>query len=402
MRFKLLYLSSTEWGNLGRRKVRLAYELSRQKDVAAVLFVDPPVSTSILDLARGRFAPSHLPPRRRAHAEALLGRPRRVEPRLWVQRGSIKTLPLTRVARLRESALLGRLNQRLHLAGLERACRKVPGEALVLWLNHPLQAFALDAFPERLLCCFDWTDDWSEFARLPVADRAELERMTERILRRADVVFAVSQVLYERARALNPHAHLAPNATDFELLSREPAANGVGLADLPRPRLGYVGQIADSIDLELVRAVAEARPGWSFVFIGPIWESRAAEVAALERLANVRFVGAQPHGSLPDLLAAVDVCVLPHLRNELTRSMDPTKLYDYLASGKPIASTRVAGTERFAASLHLGDGADGFVRAVEKALQEDGRGAAERRRHAAENDWPRRASEMWAAVRRSA
>jgi hypothetical protein len=79
--------------------------------------------------------------------------------------------------------------------------------------------------------------------------------------------------------------------------------------------------------------------------------------------------------------------------------MDPTKLYDYLASGKPIAGTRVAGTERFAATLHLGDGPEEFVRAIEEALREDGSGVAERRRHAAENDWPRRAGEMWSVVR---
>ncbi len=44
--FKLLYLASNEWGNLGRRKVRLAYELAAQDDIASILYLNPPVPAS--------------------------------------------------------------------------------------------------------------------------------------------------------------------------------------------------------------------------------------------------------------------------------------------------------------------------------------------------------------------
>lgn len=401
MATKVLYLSSTEWGNLGRRKVRLAHELARREDVAAVLFANPPVPTSLLDLIRGRFASSHLRDLRRAHASAFAGRARREQAKLWVFDGSIKMLPLTRNERVRRSSALHRMNEHLYLSLLRRACRRLPGDELVLWLNHPSQAFALEAFPTRRFCCFDWTDDWSRYSLLPF-DRTAIENQTERMVRDADLVFAVSQSLLERARAVNQNAHLAPNATDFGLFSHATGkAAETPLEHVPRPRLGYLGQIAETLDFGLVRSLAEERPAWSFVFIGPVWENCAAAVAGLRQRSNVHFVGPQPHDSLPSLLSALDVCLLPHLQTPLTRSMDPTKLYDYLASGKPIVSTPVAGTERFADDLYLAGTASEFEQSIEVALQEHGSEAAARRAQAARNDWPRRTADMWAQIRRS-
>ena len=64
--FKILYFSGYKWGNMGRRKVRLAYEFACQPEVASLLYVEPPVATSVLDLARGHFEPRHLARNRRA------------------------------------------------------------------------------------------------------------------------------------------------------------------------------------------------------------------------------------------------------------------------------------------------------------------------------------------------
>lgn len=397
-RIKLLYFSSNEWGNLGRRKVRLAYEFSRQEEAAAVLYANPAVRSSVLDVARRRFEPSHLGDDPRAHADALLGRSRQAEEGLWIYTGSKKTLPLTRSERLRRSPILTGVNRWLYVAGLRRQIRRLPGDQLVVWLSHPLQVELLGAFPERRLACYDWTDDWVQFSLLPVADRSELERASGRVLRSADIVFAVSESLYQRAVAVNAHTYRAPNATDFELLS-PPGGMDLPvhpeLRSIPRPRLGYVGQIGENIDFALVRAIAEARRDWSFVFVGPIWATRKDEVAGTGRLGNVHFLGGKPHSELPEFFRGFDVCLMPHVHSPLTASMDPTKLYDYLASGRPIVSTSVAGTERFLDVVYIGDGPQEFVVGIEDALRENGGRMLRRLDYAQQNSWPRRATEMW-------
>jgi hypothetical protein len=94
-------------------------------------------------------------------------------------------------------------------------------------------------------------------------------------------------------------------------------------------------------------------------------------------------------------LRGFDACLIPHLLNPLTRSMDPTKLYDYLGSGKPIVSTKVAGTERFPDVLYLGDEVETFITGIEAALAENGALFDKRIEYARKNSWPERAREMW-------
>jgi len=400
-RYKVLYFSGYEWGNMGRRKVRLAHEFARQPEVASLLYVEPPVETSFLDLARGRLDSCHLEPSRRAHLQALLGRPRQVEEKVWAYTGSTKTVPLSRFDVLRRMDALRRLNRGLYVRGLRRSLARLRAGRVVLWLTHPLQVFALDAFPERALVCYDWTDDWAEFDWLPVEDREELIAWNDHIVRRADVVFAVSQHLTRRAQALNSHVCRAPNATDLDVIGVAVQRDGPvasELSDLPRPIIGYVGQIADKMDYELISHIAQARPDWSLVFVGPVWSTKRERVAALEASGNVHFLGARPFDVLASYLGGFDVCTLPHVISPLTRSMDPIKLYDYLATGKPIVSTPVAGVERFADVVHVGETPDAFLSGLERALSENGSLRKRRVSYAQENTWSRRAREMWKLV----
>jgi glycosyltransferase involved in cell wall biosynthesis len=398
--FKILYLSGYKWGNMGRRKVRLAYEFARQPEVASLLYVEPPVQTSLLDVARGRFLPSHLGQDRCAHLKALLGQPYQVEGKVWVYTGSQKTIPLTRLRALRRLEVLQWLNQALYIGGIRRLLKRLPGDELVLWLTYPLQAWALDAFPQRVLACYDWTDDWAAFDILPLEDPAEIVALNDRILQQVDLVFAVSAELERRATAVNPHTHRAPNATDPEKLGGAAADGPVAaeLAELPRPIIGYVGQIADKMDYELIGQVARARPDWNLVFVGPVWSSKRERTAALEALGNVHFLGARPFDTLVTYLRGFDVCTLPHAITPLTRSMDPIKLYDYLATGKPVVSTPVAGVERFADVVRVADGPEAFLVALEAALSEDGALTAQRLAYAQANTWPTRAKEIWEIV----
>jgi glycosyltransferase involved in cell wall biosynthesis len=196
-----------------------------------------------------------------------------------------------------------------------------------------------------------------------------------------------------------------PNATDLEKMAQSRDVNlpeAQELQGIPKPRLGYIGQIGENIDYDMIRAIAQAHPEWSLVFVGPIWANKEAEVADLSLLPNVRFLGGRPHRQLPGFLRGFDVCLMPHLRNPLTISMDPTKLYDYLASGKPIVSTTIAGVERFPDSLYLGDTSAEFVAGVEAALRENGGKIQLRLEQARQNSWPERAAEMWAIVQQLA
>ncbi len=397
---RMLYFSTYEWDDRWRRKQRLAHELARHVDLS-LLYVEPPTEDSLLDWVRGRFSPSHLPPRRGARWAAIRGAPRIEGERLHVLTVTEKIVPLSRWPRIRRMEWLHRLNRAYVVARLKAALAKLPPGRLVLWLTHPLQAWALDAFPQRSLACYDWTDDWAAFDVLPVDDRRDLEAANEMVLRRVDLVFAVSQALYERARTVNPRTWELPNATDTAVIGRA-AVNGPidgAVAALPRPRIGYVGQIADKLDYDLIGRVAERRPRWSFIFVGNVWENHRQEVEALAARPNIHFLGRRAYAELPNIMRGFDLCFLPHRLTPLTQSMDPIKLYDYLATGKPIVGTPVAGMERFADVVRVATTPEAMIAEMEAAFEEEPSLRLQRLVYAHRATWERRGEQAYRLIR---
>ncbi len=397
---RLLYFSTYEWDDRWRRKQRLAHELARRESVS-LLYVEPPTEDSVLDWLRGRFSPSHIPPRRDARLPALLGRPRIVEERVMALTCTEKILPLSRWELVRRWPVLHRINRAYVLARLRSALAQLPQGELVLWLTHPLQRWALAAFPQRRLACYDWTDDWAAFEVLPVENRRQLEVENEALLREVDLVFAVSRHLYHRAKAINPHTWELPNATDPAIIGRAAMTGPIDCAvkDLPRPRIGYIGQIADKLDYELIEQLAQRRPHWSFIFVGNIWDNHRHQVEALSRYPNIHFLGKRPYAELPDIIRGFDLCLLPHRLSPLTQSMDPIKLYDYLATGKPIVGTPVAGMERVPDLVRTASTAEAMVREMEAAFEEEPSLRLRRLLYARQATWERRGEEAYKRIR---
>lgn len=81
--------------------------------------------------------------------------------------------------------------------------------------------------------------------------------------------------------------------------------------------------------------------GGRLVLVGPA-PLDAADAACLAR-AGVVLLGPRPHDSVPAYLQHADVLVVPHVVTPFTDSLDPIKLYEYRAAGRPVVSTPVAG-----------------------------------------------------------
>ena len=99
---------------------------------------------------------------------------------------------------------------------------------------------------------------------------------------------------------------------------------------------GYTGTLhGDRIDVELVRRVAGiiGHTG-SVVLIGPEHLSKAEKERL--RLPNIFLTGAVPYARLPEYMHLFDVCIVPHKVTPFTESLNPIKLWEYLALGKPV------------------------------------------------------------------
>jgi len=107
---------------------------------------------------------------------------------------------------------------------------------------------------------------------------------------------------------------------------------------IPRPRIGFYGVVDERFNIELLRLLADQKPDWHFIVIGPVAK---IDPATLPTNKNIHFIGMRDYKELPSYLAGWDVAMMPFELNEATKFISPTKTPEFLAAGKPVVSTSI-------------------------------------------------------------
>lgn len=249
------------------------------------------------------------------------------------------------------------LRRRLAVRGFDRVD--------LLVIDSERYAFLLDAVPAGTTV-FRVVDAIGGFDATPPS----WIRRTHALMRRVDHVVATSQVVADELRGRSiPRVHVVPNGVDTDRFAQNvsgtPVEPPIEYRSLDSPRAVYVGAIESWLDVDLVRAVADALPHIGFVLVGPI----ATSVETLRSLANVHLLGARPYESVPQYLVHADVGIIPFRGTALTRSINPIKLYEYLACGLPVVATRSDELEQLDSPARLCRTVTEFVREVAEATE---------------------------------
>ena len=123
---------------------------------------------------------------------------------------------------------------------------------------------------------------------------------------------------------------------------------------------------------------------------------RGKEIKRLGRFPNVHFLGVRIYECALRYMRHFDVAMIPHVDNELTRHMNPLKLYVYLSLHVPVVSTMIENIDDSSEFLEKAGNAEEFVDAIERCLNENplaGRKEA-LRRHLQANSWDVRVAGM--------
>jgi UDP-galactopyranose mutase len=238
----------------------------------------------------------------------------------------------------------------------------------LLWYYTPM-AVSFTGHLTPVAIVYDCMDELSAFK----GAAAELKQREALLMRRASLVLTGGQSLYEAKRSQHHNIHPFPSSVDVKHFAqaRTITVDPLDQAAIPHPRLGFFGVIDERIDLDLLRDVAEARPEWQVVMIGPVVK---IDPATLPSCANMHYLGAKPYDQLPAYIASWDIALLPFARNEATRFISPTKTPEYMAAGKPIVSTSIRDVVRPYGQqelVRIADAVPEFVGACEAALAED-------------------------------
>jgi UDP-galactopyranose mutase len=237
--------------------------------------------------------------------------------------------------------------------------------ALLRWYYTPMMLPFSRHLPAACTI-YDCMDELANFRFAP----PELLVLEPQLLAVADVVFTGGYSLWEAKRDHHDNIHAFPSSVDAAHFARARRSDQSppDQVAIPAPRLGYYGVIDERMDLDLLAQVADARPDWRLVMVGPVVK---IDPAQLPRRPNLHFLGGKAYDQLPDYLSGWDVAIMPFEVNAATRFISPTKTPEYLAGGRPVVSTAIADVVRHYGELdgvRIAGDAPGFVAACEAAL----------------------------------
>lgn len=319
---RVALISLEPWDDVWRRNQHLVRELTSQKLVESIVFVEPP------QLRKGASAP------------------RQPLPGVTVIRPPLK-VP-RRFGGLRTSAYWLR----------RRWLRDID----LLWINDPvLGALCWD---RHLAAVYDVTDDWRHASRP--------QRLTDRLvaaetLLAANVATTVCSAELARRwkqrygvdAAVVQNAATAPSYLD--VVPRQ--LDGVG------PHVGYVGTLhGERLDVDLVLQLAASSAVGTVDLIGPDALS-ASDRDRLRQSSKIVFRGSVAAPEVPAWMMGLDLLVAPHVVTDFTLSLDAIKAFEYLATDRPVVAAPTSGFQDLTAPGLAVVAADRFVAAVEGYLR---------------------------------
>lgn len=219
--------------------------------------------------------------------------------------------------------------------------RQVPAGGVILYVHFAPLRHMFERFADAVVV-YDLLDDLSIYDASEEGLPAE-RRVTAHhphVMKEAAIVTVSNEVLFQRHRAERDDLILVPNGVEPERFATvQPRPADLPAADPDRPIIGYHGAIADWFDFDTLTVVAQTRPDWRFVLVGPVDPVATTRAAELESLPNVWLLGERPSGEMPAYVQAFDVGAIWFKVNTMTEGVTPLKMYEYLAAGVPCVST---------------------------------------------------------------
>ncbi len=271
---------------------------------------------------------------------------------------------------------------------------------LVTWITDPFQEDYLNV-RDGNLTVFDCYDEYAEQSHNSIfRNKYELLERERRIVQKVDITFVVSRILYENNRFYSNSIHIIPNAVDtihFGQAIKQSTLVAKDIRHIPTPVIGFLGNLSDRIDFTLLNWLAIRNKDWSFVLIGGKGDHIKNKQMQISFAGNnnVFLLGNKPYAQLPGYLKAFDICLIPFRDdNPFSLSCSPLKLYEYLATGKPIISTNLPGVFPLKSFIRIARSKEEFEHHIKEALQEKSELHEKRIKISEANSWEKRAEEI--------
>lgn len=261
----------------------------------------------------------------------------------------------------------------------------------ILWTSVPNVSDIVGKLEEKkaVFYCYD------EFSKWPGISHVVVEKMEKELINKVDLILATADRLCKEKTSDKCSTYLLPHGVDYDHFARvvtEDLPIPEALAAIKKPIIGSYGSFEERIDFELLKHIAQSFPECSIIFVG---RRLIDDFSMFAEFKNIHFLDAVPYEQLPSYLKAFDVTILIYKICELVDYINPLKLREYLAAGKPVISTNMPEVAKYKDVVRIGMDKEDFVKQIALALEEkDDRELVKKRQAAVINEgWDNRTEE---------
>lgn len=265
--------------------------------------------------------------------------------------------------------VINKINQKFMSFYVNAKIKKHQFKNIDLWCYSPVTCDIVNNIKHTNLI-YDCVDRHSGYGGM--MNPEVVDNMEKDLAKKATTVFSTAIGLHETLINYNKNAYMIPNGCAYELFSKshfEKFDTPTELKDIKGKLFGFVGMLQECIDYELIEKIAKERPNDTIIFIGRTLPG--VDIEHLKKYPNIIFKGLIPQQELPAYISKFDVCLNTFSQGKLSKDVSPLKFYEYLATGKPIVSTKEPlQVADFSDCVYVADNHKEFLKLLDVALNE--------------------------------
>lgn len=255
----------------------------------------------------------------------------------------------------------------------------------VLWLDFTKYYYLKDIVNYKKLI-HRCSDDISGFKSV-CKSMLYFER---KLIEQANTVFVTSKDLIEKKSVIRKDLVYLPNGVELTNFQRDKYVLPAEFKNLNNKKCIFVGALHNWIDVELVKYCAKKLSDIEFFFIGPI----DTDLSILKDIKNIHILGKRNYVEIPNYLFYSDVSIIPFKVNNLTNSITPVKLYEYMSVGLNVVSTNFKEMQYINSPAYIAQNYDEFCDNIIKAIDNKDHDRKRNVEFAKQNTWNKRFEEI--------
>lgn len=240
----------------------------------------------------------------------------------------------------------------------------------IFWFTRPEHGTFLRKFEGTKI--FDLCDDIPGYSLLSGNMRNYHRHMSflKRSLKYTDISIVSAIKIKEKYQTLTTNEMIViPNGHSINLNNNASQETPSDLSLIAKPIVGFIGSLFQFIDDKLLEFLISKRPQYSFVFVGGI--EGYFPINKLKKYSNVYLLGRKPQKDIPDYISAFDLCINPFKIHEVNDSVNPVKVFEYLAKRKHVISVKMYSLmkENISKYILFADNYDDFLNKLDLTLK---------------------------------